>query len=306
MVNPIDSRRVRQSLSVAGPLVYGWISMKNREIKNIQGRHSRLIIILCFSFCIVCAGLLAASLRQPRQAGCFSDLGTLTAIESWRFGKRLEKVELSEADRQILLKTCFRRASDLEYPGETPDCHIHLFAGKKRYAALYNEESDIIFLNLASDFRYSYGRVSAPSPGGWTQPFYVTNATPSLLKAFGLEWKADNRVERTRNSSGFDPAPMPALLTWNVMKRMNQKMKGKASIVLLSICSWVSGIIFVLLSIVAFNRWRLHYNSGGRYFDPVGSIVYDTDARLMYTVFSVFFLALSVILFFVKSYYKNR
>lgn len=131
--------------------------------------------------------MLAISLRQPRDGGCFSDLGTLTDIEAWRFGKRLEKVELSESDHQIWLNTCFIRASDLVYPGETPDYHINLFVGKKRYTALYNEDSDIIFISLVSDFRYSYGWVSAPSSGGWTQPLYVTNATQALLKAFGLK-----------------------------------------------------------------------------------------------------------------------
>ncbi len=75
--------------------------------------------------------------------------------------------------------------------------------------------------------------------------------------------------------------------------------------VILSIFSWCSGATFSVFSIIAIHRCSLEYNSEGRYFDPAGSIVYDTDARDVYIILSMIFLILTALLIFAKSYWKK-
>jgi hypothetical protein len=67
----------------------------------------------------------------------------------------------------------------------------------------------------------------------------------------------------------------------------------------LLILSCVSGLLSLTISFIAIQRYRLEYNSEGRFFDPAGAIVYDIDARDVYILFSIVFWLITFLLAFI-------
>jgi len=92
--------------------------------------------------------------------------------------------QLDEDDLLFWKSLEFSLAKD-EYPGETPDYKAYLFNEDVRYTVLYNENSKFVFFCFAPDIKY--GWFNSPSPGGWTQPLYVTSATKTLLQLIKYE-----------------------------------------------------------------------------------------------------------------------
>jgi hypothetical protein len=110
----------------------------------------------------------------------------LSFIEIWKLGENIDKVKLSENDNKLWLSTRFRLSRESEYPGETPDYEIVLYIRNRSYTAIYNKGSKFIWFSFIPEFKYTYGWLSSPSPGGWKQPLYITDTTPELLNLFRL------------------------------------------------------------------------------------------------------------------------
>ncbi len=71
------------------------------------------------------------------------------------------------------------------YPGETPDFVIELMGNTSNFTAMYNEPSEIVFFSFVLEIKYGF--LNSPSPGGWTQPIYKTQANEKILELLKIK-----------------------------------------------------------------------------------------------------------------------
>tara|TARA_R110000765_G_scaffold366084_4_gene456224 strand:+ start:127 stop:366 length:240 start_codon:yes stop_codon:yes gene_type:complete len=66
-----------------------------------------------------------------------------------------------------------------------------------------------------------------------------------------------------------------------------------------NILGWIIAIASLILALffgsIWFNRFRLDYNSQGKYFDELAGVVYNKDGVLLYGTLTLFFILIGLI-----------
>ena len=95
-----------------------------------------------------------------------------------------DTTNIEDEYRRVWQRLIFKKTKT-EYPGETPDHHVHLISEKGEHSAMYNHDESIVFFSFVPEI--GYGWLNGPGPGGWTQPLYYAPVTDSLLQLIGYQ-----------------------------------------------------------------------------------------------------------------------
>ena len=143
---------------------------------NVKRILFLIVAILIFGVAMV----FIFGLRFPPEKLKASDLSAIKKVvvdnhESYTF---------SEEEIAYWESLTFTIVQD-NYPGATPDFVTSIVSEQHNFSAIFNKNSNTIFLCFVPEIRYGF--LNSRPAGGWQKPLYKVEANEQLLKLLRLD-----------------------------------------------------------------------------------------------------------------------